>query len=342
MIINKTGDIFEHKGIPYIIGGKVYANDAGIYSGLYGKIAEIRSDGGQIPEQQEPDILCEFIPPILPEETQKLQESLSSQYGKEISVEAVLANRIRMSPGELDVIDESPNRQKLGIFLIREDWAVDGEPGFSSQITADPHFAAFAFRNMVFQERIDGCVSRWNDRQDFEETITPDSYDCWLHDEYYENHYKVTVDHVRLALPTQIWLELANAHTAQSQLDDFHSQLAQHERVSELTNEQYHILVSDPSITTRIQAKLDENEAYWNCYWKSMAQCTDELLHNLTMNSKIEAATDSKTYRVIVGADGDDFVYADNLPWAEAVRLKDGLSLTHGAYAYIKEAATNE
>lgn len=341
MIIDQIGSVFEYKGIVYTIGGKVYANDESIYSGLYGRIAEIRTDADQIEDRDGPEILCEFIPPILPDEIQRLEKTFSEQYGKDLSIEDILINWISMSSEMLNIIDESKGRQTLDIFLIREDWAVDGESGSSTAVTADSHFAAFTFRNMVFQERLDGCIARWNDRQDFEETVTSDTYDAWLHDEYYENHYKVTVDRVQLALPAQIWQELTDAYTAQSRLDDFLSQLAQHEKVSELTEEQYHLLASDPSITARIQAKLDENEAYWNCYWESMAQCTDELLQNLTPNTALEKNTAVKAYRIMVGADGDDFVYADNLPWAEAVRIKDGLSLNPGAYAYIKEVTAN-
>lgn len=50
---------------------------------------------------------------------------------------------------------------------------------------------------------------------------------------------------------------------------------------------------------------------------------------------KLEAAT--PRYRVMVGADNDDYIYADDLPYEEAVRTKAELRLNASAYAYIRE-----
>ena len=51
MIINQMDAQFQYKGVTYTIGGKVRANDASDYAGLYGTITEIR-DGGA-PQRRE-------------------------------------------------------------------------------------------------------------------------------------------------------------------------------------------------------------------------------------------------------------------------------------------------
>lgn len=62
MIIDQIGSVFEYKGIVYTIGGKVYANDESIYSGLYGRIAEIRTDADQIEDRTDLKFCVNLFP----------------------------------------------------------------------------------------------------------------------------------------------------------------------------------------------------------------------------------------------------------------------------------------
>lgn len=48
-----------------------------------------------------------------------------------------------------------------------------------------------------------------------------------------------------------------------------------------------------------------------------------------------------KKYRIYVGADGDDFIYADDLDLAEAEKIKQEIPLHINAYAYLKEVPEN-
>ena len=64
-----------------------------------------------------------------------------------------------------------------------------------------------------------------------------------------------------------------------------------------------------------------------------------------TIGAKVYATETEKVsvrqYRVMVGADGADYVYADDLPWEEAVSIRGRLTLAPGAYAYIQEVSEN-
>lgn len=44
-----------------------------------------------------------------------------------------------------------------------------------------------------------------------------------------------------------------------------------------------------------------------------------------------------KKYRVVVGEDGDDFVFASDLTYDEALEKKNNLNLKSGAYSRIEE-----
>lgn len=42
-------------------------------------------------------------------------------------------------------------------------------------------------------------------------------------------------------------------------------------------------------------------------------------------------------YRVMIGADGDDYVYANKLNYEDAVTVKNNVQLIPGAYTYIEK-----
>lgn len=75
----------------------------------------------------------------------------------------------------------------------------------------------------------------------------------------------------------------------------------------------------------------------------------DEMLEAAHMDMKMEVylgeqklETATPRYRVMVGADNDDYVYADDLPHEEAVRIKAELRLNASAYAYIQECPSEQ
>lgn len=45
----------------------------------------------------------------------------------------------------------------------------------------------------------------------------------------------------------------------------------------------------------------------------------------------------NKKYRIVVGEDGDDFIFASELSYEEAIEKKVNLTLKSGAYSYIEE-----
>lgn len=65
MIYKKPDEKFSHENITYTVGSRVLANEASEYSGLFGRILEIRTDDDRETENDTPDIYCEFDPPCL-------------------------------------------------------------------------------------------------------------------------------------------------------------------------------------------------------------------------------------------------------------------------------------
>ena len=194
MILNRINDSFPYGDITYTIGAKVFANEESEYHGLYGVITEIRYGEDQETDNDSPDIYCSFIPPVLPAERKNLETRFSNLYQCEKHIDELDLDNTIMAPDMLHLIDAPVSSEKLDIYLIYENWASDGDYGSSTEVTACPYMAGFLFRNTVFQELLDGCISKWKDRNDFEVRAEPNCYEAWLHDEYYENHYKVSIE----------------------------------------------------------------------------------------------------------------------------------------------------
>lgn len=278
MILNRSGAQLVYQGITYTIGGKVYANDESVYAGLYGMIREIRTGDDLETDHDAPDIYCDFMPPVLPEEVVTIENRFSTFWRTEKHIEELDLEMVIMAPDMLDVLDAPKDAPTLQIYLVREDWAFDDDCGTSTKILADYRLAKFHFNNLVFQEQIDGCIQRWSDRQDLETDMRKDFYECWLHDEYYENHYKVTIEQAELSLTALQLQQLGKMFLANSRRDDLAAQIEDWEELEDLTEDEYLKFISDPRIPETIETGLSKNDSYWESYWETVSECAFRLL----------------------------------------------------------------
>lgn len=76
-----------------------------------------------------------------------------------------------------------------------------------------------------------------------------------------------------------------------------------------------------------------------------MAQFISDLVENIsgvkisneTVQEKLESLTEKLRYRVVIGEDKDDFIFASGLTYEDALAKKGDLTLKSGAYSYIEE-----
>lgn len=206
MFINRVGAQFQCEGITYTIGGKVCANDASDYEGLYGTITEIRDGDDRETENDTPDIYCSFMPPVLADDIKAIESRFSQLYRREMHLEDIGLDTVIMAPDMLKVLEPIPSWQKLTIYIIREDWAFGGDYGEDFSLTTTPGMAKYILTELVTAQLESGYASEWPDRPDWGVECTPRSYEFGLHDSYYENHYKVCIEQQELpmSLPAKL------------------------------------------------------------------------------------------------------------------------------------------
>ena len=278
MIYDRIGAQYEYECVTYTIGGKVYANGESDYEGLFGIITEIRDGEDRETENDTPDIYCEFMPPVLPDEIKAIEERFSRLYQTEKHMDDIGIDMVIMAPEMLRVLDLPGDAQKLEIFLVREDWAYDGDSGISSQMVTSYDLARFIFTHLINDEQIDGYIARWSDRQDLDSEVKKDFYECWLHDEYFENHYKVTIEKVKLAMDGDVFTAIGKAFVDEIMRKQFAEQIEDWEEIEGLTQAQLAELIASPDVPARIRKQLSQNGILEESYWESVSEAAFKLV----------------------------------------------------------------
>ena len=131
MFMNRVGAQFQCEGVTYTIGGKVCANDASDYEGLYGTITEIRDGDDRETENDTPDIYCSFMPPVLADDIKALEGRFSQLYRREMHLEDIGLDIVIMAPDMLKVLEPPQPPAWRNTFLLnwlRNNWKVDMLP----------------------------------------------------------------------------------------------------------------------------------------------------------------------------------------------------------------------
>lgn len=87
MIYHQPGEEFWHEGVCYKVGGRIVANEASDYAGLFGNILEIRTEDDRETDNDTPDIYCAFDPPVLSAGRLALEQTFSQLYHEQKHIE---------------------------------------------------------------------------------------------------------------------------------------------------------------------------------------------------------------------------------------------------------------
>lgn len=278
MIINRVGAQFHYDGITYSIGGKVRANSESDYEGLYGIIAEIRDGEDRETDHDTPDIYCDFMPPVLPDEIKALEELFSSVYGEEMELDDIGLEMVIMTPDMLCVLEPTGVEQKLSIYIVREEWAFNGDYGEDFHLATDPDMAKYFFTSLIAEEQENGYVKEWSDRRDMDLECKADSYECWLHDSYCENHYKVYIEEKALPISSDLFATIGRLYVENLFRKHFAEQTEDWEELEDMTEDQIAKMIASSKVPQRIQKQLEQNSNLIEAYWESVSEASFDLV----------------------------------------------------------------
>lgn len=279
MIINRAGAEFEYEGVVYKIGDPIVGTSESEYEGLYGSIMELRDGEDQETENETPDFYCTFEPPVLPCEVKKLEERFSDLYRQPKTLDDIGLDFVIMAPSMIKPLDDLRKcRHRPMIYILMEDWAINGEHGNDSEVYTDFDDAKRTLIQKLAEEQKSGCIPNWVDKDEFVEYSTPDSYEAYLDGVYMENHYAISIVLQKLCVSERFIREMSDLHQASCQLEDFVSQVEDWDELDQLTDEQYARMIRDPRFPEQFEKALGRNDSYWDAYWATMETAAHEFV----------------------------------------------------------------
>lgn len=279
MILNRLGAEFEYEGVTYTIGGAVVGTAESEYEGLYGRITAIYDGEDKETENETPDIYCEFDPPVMPHEVKALEKTFSDLYDQPKTLDDIVLDMAIMAPEMIRPLDDLHTvRKKIPIYIVMEDWAVDGEHGNSCELFTDYDDARRIMLDKLREELDNGAIPQWSASGTYVEDSSKDSYKGYIEGDYLDNHYEISLLPQSLMMSTQHIQKVGGLYKAQCRTEDFVSQIEDWEEVAAMSAMQYQKLITNPAIPERIEQQLGRNDHYWEAYWESVSEVAHDLV----------------------------------------------------------------
>ena len=151
MIYKNQIDVFEYEGEKYQIGATVKANTQSVYAGLIGFITEIRTGKDKETENPGPDIYCDFIKPNFQEELGVFQRHYQGLGDTPFHLDDINFDGVIMSPEMLELVNGKRLHpyEQVKIYLLQEEWVVDGEGGAETYAFFDYNEAKENYRILL-------------------------------------------------------------------------------------------------------------------------------------------------------------------------------------------------
>lgn len=279
MILNRPGAEFEYEGVTYTIGGAVVGTAESEYEGLYGRITAIYDGEDKETENETPDIYCEFDPPVMPHEVKALEKTFSDLYDQPKTLDDTVLDMVIMAPEMIRPLDDLHTvSKKIPIYIVMEDWAVDGEHGNSCELFTDYDDARRIMLDKLREELDNGAIPQWSASGTYVEDSSKDSYKGYIEGDYLDNHYEISLLPQPLMMSTQHIQKVGGLYKAQCRTEDFVSQIEDWEEVAAMSAMQYQKLITNPAIPERIEQQLGRNDHYWEAYWESVSEVAHDLV----------------------------------------------------------------
>lgn len=286
MIYNKPGEEFLYKGVCYKVGGRIIANEASDYAGLFGNILEIRTEDDQETDNDTPDIYCAFDPPVLSANRLALEQTFSQLYHEQKHIEDLCLDMVIMGAEMVVPLEYPAQVYPTGtLYRVVVHWAIDGEYGSYEAIFTERTAALHQFHNDLREEFLDGSIPRWKESSRFVEEESANGYECYLDGEYCENHFSIMLEQWELPLSPAFCRSAAELYRAECRRDDFREHIENHDDFQKLSDTQKETLLRSPDLPQRIADQLEHSCAYSEAYWQAVSEVARTLLEELCQQS---------------------------------------------------------
>ena len=286
MILNRNGATFTYDGNTYTVGDQVIATEESAYEGLFGTILEIRTGRDKSTDNDTPDFHCAFLPPAIPAEVVALESRFSALYKQKKLLDDIALNEVIMAPEMIRVINPM-GVHSIAVYTVHEEWVLKGDYGENRYPAPDPDLAKLKMTELIHNDQAEGCVSEWREHGAALEEVTGENYyECWVQDEYCENHYKVTIETQSIPISEDAFTEIGKTFVDRILRNHFAEQIEDWEEISGLSDAQITDMVAQPCVPERIRKQLKENGYLEESYWESVSEVAFTIVKEFTASVK--------------------------------------------------------
>ena len=117
-------------------------------------------------------------------------------------LDEITLDMVIMAPEMVRVISADPKECKAcELYLLTTHCTTNLDSSSFTELYADYDAGRFALLQSVQEEQQDGCVKDWAAMDVLEEEYGIDRYEAWYRDEYFENHFVISLEKLSLMLP---------------------------------------------------------------------------------------------------------------------------------------------
>ena len=191
----------------------------------------------------------------------------------------IALDMVIMAPEMIRPLDDLHTvRKKVPIYIVMEDWVVNGERGNFCELFTDYDDARRIMLDRLREELDSGAIPQWSDSDAYVADGSKDSYKGYIEGDYIDNHYEISILPQPLMMSTQHIQKVGGLYKAQCRTEDFIAQIEEWEEVATMRAVQYQKLITNPAIPERIEQQLGHNDHYWEAYWESVSEVAHDLI----------------------------------------------------------------
>lgn len=267
MVLKEKAQPFLFGEKLYCVGDLVYANHGCVYEGLFGHIIEIRDGEDKLTCSSEPEMVCTFNKPVLPDVIHCLERRISRRERQPKMLHEIELSNVILSPEEVTVIeDENPECFDVGCFRLNIEWIIDGNKSSFALLFSDYLTARKRFMDMLETEITSGCIDAWSRCDEFFVNCDKEWFECWLVGQCDSNHYRIALDHECLRLTGDTVQAIGQLYLDQQFRKDFALRISEGEATNRFSEDMQHQISEDLCFPYYVRKAIKEcpslKEAY--------------------------------------------------------------------------------
>lgn len=286
MVLNFPGFRTCYKGERYIIGEKIVV-DGGPYDGIYGILAEIRSDEDSELGIGNADFYFKLFAPLYDEDIRAFEQRYSGWCNEPKKLENIPMEKVRISIDGVKFLREDIVAHKVATFFVQEKWVIDGEGGTDIQVFLDRNLAEYYYLEQIYRGKEEGFIKKWQKEPGFYEEVGLNTYKCGDKWSRSANYYEVELCDDEIEIGDEALECIGQQYIGAKLRNTFASLVKDWKVSSDLTDRQIWELVKNPAVPGLILSQLKNSKAVEQAYREAVSEVGLELLKDYRKRKRL-------------------------------------------------------